>query len=68
MKLAKEHKPAPKFSVGEKVVISGTLTGFGDLEGVIKESEYSKHSKEYFYTIITEIERFYSQERFIKKL
>lgn len=60
-------KPIPKFNLWEKVILSGMLTGLGDLEGEIRGLEFSIHHQEFFYTVTTEIQSFWSQEKFIEK-
>lgn len=63
----KKQNPVPKFKLWDKVTISGTLTGFGDLIGEIREIEYSLQHNEFFYTVTTEVKSFWSSERFLVK-
>lgn len=55
------------FKETESVIISGTLTGIGDIPGTILEVEYSALSKEYFYQVKTDVKSYWCQERFLKE-
>lgn len=37
-----------KYKINDEVVISGTLTGIGDVKGTISDLEYNSLSNEFF--------------------
>ncbi|SJN50532.1 hypothetical protein [Sphingobacterium sp. JB170] len=55
-----------KFKLFDKVIVSGTATGYGNLEAVIIEVSFDELSKQFFYNTRTDQGRFYVAEKFLK--
>ena len=52
----------------DEVIVSGTVTGVGDIEGRVIELNFDKLSQEYFYVVRAKSgEKYRGQERFISK-
>jgi len=54
------------YNVDDPVIISGSFTGYGDLKGRVLEVNFMELANEYYYNILTDIQKFYCQEKFIK--
>lgn len=55
-----------KYKINDEVIISGTLTGIGDVKGTISDLEYNSLSQEYFYLVKSTSSSFWSQERYLR--
>ena len=57
----------PKFQEYQNVIVSGNLTGIGDVEGLITEVKYYEIDDSFYYTVkcfnVNEI--FFSHEKFL---
>ncbi len=56
------------FEIGDVVIVTGTATGLGDVQGTILQKNLASIDKQYYYLIITPNGNFYTIEKYIKKI